>query len=179
MLVCLRAKAFPRPDRLSRRFAAFVYHSTRPANRSPLFRPDGRMSLHSRSAMGRRCPLLESEPRHSFPDPLGWYAVATTGSSMRASCSREIFRRGVDPLPNGGWRARLTVPIARTWGYLGSGKVVGENLRCAFHGFGFGGDGRCVRTAYGKRCRARLSSAPGDPSAAGIFAWYHEGKQPD
>jgi hypothetical protein len=66
--------------------------------------------------------------------------------------------------------------------HLGSGKVQGENLRCAFHGFEFGGDGRCVRTAYGKAVprKAKLGTWPIREHNGYVFAWYHpEGKQPD
>jgi len=120
-----------------------------------------------------------------FPDiPLGWYTVAT---------SEEVRPGQVVPVKYFGeelvlyrtesGEARLTDAYCPHMGaHLGSGKVQGENLRCAFHGFEFGGDGRCVRTGYGKAVprKAKLGTWPVREHNGYIFAWYHpEGKQPD
>ena len=78
--------------------------------------------------------------------------------------------------------ARLTDAYCPHLGaHLGAGKVEGESLRCAFHGFEFGGDGRCVRTAYGKAVprKAKLGTWPIREHNGYIFAWHHpEGQQP-
>jgi nitrite reductase/ring-hydroxylating ferredoxin subunit len=120
-----------------------------------------------------------------FPGiPLGWYAVAT---------SQEVDAGQVVPVKyfgeelilyrTEGGEARLTDAYCPHMGaHLGSGKVEGENLRCSFHGFEFGGDGRCVRTAYGKAVprKAILRTWPIVERNGYIFAWYHpERKQPD
>jgi len=120
-----------------------------------------------------------------FPGiPLGWYAVAT---------SQEVDAGQVVPVKyfgeelilyrTEGGEARLTDAYCPHMGaHLGSGKVEGENLRCSFHGFEFGGDGRCVRTAYGKAVprKAILRTWPIIERNGYIFAWYHpERKQPD
>jgi len=116
--------------------------------------------------------------------PLGWYTVAT---------SEEVKPGQVLPVKYFGeelilyrtesGEARLTDAYCPHMGaHLGSGKVQGENLRCAFHGFEFGGDGRCVRTGYGKAVprKARLGTWPIREHNGYIFAWYHpQGKQPE
>ncbi len=120
-----------------------------------------------------------------FPGiPLGWYAVAT---------SREVGTGQVVPVKyfgeelvlyrTEGGEARLIDAYCPHMGaHLGSGKVQGENLRCSFHGFEFGADGRCVRTAYGKAVprKALLGTWPIVERNGYIFAWYHpERSEPD
>ena len=87
----------------------------------------------------------------------------------------------LDPTDSG--QTRLTGAYCPHPGaHLGAGKVEGENLRCALHGFEFGGDGRCVKTAYGKGVprKAKLATWPLREHNGYIFAWYHpEGQQPD
>jgi len=116
--------------------------------------------------------------------PLGWYAVAT---SQEVEAGQVVPVRYFDEelilYRTQAGEARLTDAYCPHMGaHLGSGKVVGENLRCAFHGFEFGGDGRCVRTAYAKAVprKAILRTWPIVEQNGYVFAWYHpEGKQPD
>ena len=79
--------------------------------------------------------------------------------------------------------ARLTEAYCPHLGaHLASGKVQGENLRCSFHGFEFGGDGRCVKTAYGKAVprKAKLQTWAIREQNGYVFAWYHpQGNQPE
>jgi len=49
-------------------------------------------------------------------------------------------------------------PCPHLGAHLGAGNVVGESLRCAFHGFEFNTGGRCVSTPYGPAPRARLTT---------------------
>lgn len=118
-----------------------------------------------------------------FPGiPVGWYTVAT---------SREVRAGQVVPLKYFGeelvlyrtesGEARLTDAYCPHMGaHLGAGRVEGENLRCQFHGFEFGGDGRCVRTAYGKAVprKARLGTWPLREHNGYVFAWYHPQRKP-
>ena len=122
---------------------------------------------------------------HRFPGiPVGWYTVATSGE-LRAGQVLPVKYFGEELIlyRTESGEARLTDAYCPHMGaHLGSGKVQGENLRCAFHGFEFGGDGRCVRTAYGKAVprKAKLGTWPIREHNGYIFAWYHpEGKQAD
>ena len=145
------------------------------------------MNLHSgpetavlRAAHGES-KLVES---YRFPGiPLGWYTVAT---------SREVKPGQVLPVKYFGeelilyrtesGEAHLTGAYCPHMGAsLANGTVKGENLECPFHGFQFGGDGRCVR-AYGKSVprKAKLETWPIREHNGYIFAWYHpEGIAPE
>lgn len=97
-------------------------------------------------------------------------------------------------LPAGGvWRRRLAgkeLVVFRTQSgvlvaldawcpHLGAdlgvgGKVEGETIRCAFHGFCFGQDGACASTPYGKRLppAAKAKAHEVMERHGMIFAWY-------
>jgi hypothetical protein len=65
--------------------------------------------------------------------------------------------------------------------HLAKSTIEGENLQCPFHGFQFGGDGRCVH-AYGKSVprKAKLDTWPIREHNGYIFAWYHpERREPE
>jgi len=116
--------------------------------------------------------------------PLGWYTVAT---------SKEVKPGQVLPVKYFGQElilyrtetgeARLVDAYCPHMGaHLAHGKVQGDTLRCSFHGFEFGGDGRCVRTGYGKAVprKAKLGTWPIREHNGFVFAWYHpERTQPD
>lgn len=112
-----------------------------------------------------------------FPGiPVGWYTVAT---------SRELKPGKILPLKYFGEElvlyrtqsgaAHLVDAYCPHMGaHLAKGKIEGEHLRCPFHGFEFGADGRCVR-AYGKSVprKAKLGTWPIREHNGYIFAWYH------
>ena len=119
-----------------------------------------------------------------FPGiPVGWYTVAT---------SKEVKAGQVVPVKYFGeelilyrtesGEAHLTGAYCPHMGaHLAKGTVQGENLKCPFHGFQFGGDGRCVH-AYGKSVprKAKLDTWPIREHNGYIFAWYHpERTQPE
>ena len=120
-----------------------------------------------------------------FPGtPLGWYTVATSAEVRPGQVLPvKYFGEELVLYRTDSGEARLTEAYCPHLGaHLGSATVQGENLRCAFHGFEYGGDGRCVRTAYGKAVprKAILSTWQIREHNGYIFAWYHpEGKQPD
>jgi len=120
-----------------------------------------------------------------FPGiPAGWYAVGTS-QEVRAGqvVPLNYFGEELILYRTEGGEARLTGAYCPHMGaHLGAGKVEGENLRCAFHGFEFGGDGRCVRTAYGKAVprKAKLDTWMVREHNGYLFTWYHpDGKAPD
>lgn len=110
---------------------------------------------------------------------MGWFAVATS-NEVRPGQVRKVKYFGEELVlyRTESGEARLTGAYCPHMGaHLGDGRVQGENLRCGFHGFEFGGDGRCVRTAYGKAVprKAKLSTWRVMERNGYIFAWHHPG----
>ena len=120
-----------------------------------------------------------------FPGiPVGWYVVATS-DEVRAGQVHTVKYFGEELIlyRTESGQVHLSEAYCPHLGaHLGSGTVQGENLRCSFHGFEFGGDGRCVRTAYGKGVprKAKLTTWAIREHNGYVFTWYHpEGKQPE
>ena len=135
--------------------------------------------------MAARAASQESKlgQKFRFPGmPLGWYVVATSGE-VRAGqvVPVKYFGEELVLYRTESGEARLVGAYCPHMGaHLGTGRVLGESLQCPFHGFEFGGDGRCVRTSYGKAVprKAKLGTWPIREHNGYIFAWYHpEGRQ--
>jgi nitrite reductase/ring-hydroxylating ferredoxin subunit len=109
--------------------------------------------------------------RASKPEPLlppfpdGWYAVALSDELAPGQLTtRRLF--GTEILvyrTASGVAAALDTTCPHLGAHLGhGGKVCGEAVRCPFHGFEFGTDGRCVAVPAGvrvpKRAQARAWS---------------------
>jgi nitrite reductase/ring-hydroxylating ferredoxin subunit len=60
------------------------------------------------------------------------------------------------------------------------GRVVGDRLRCPFHGWEFGGDGRCAHIPYAKRIpqQARIETLPTRERNGSVFFWHHPKGEP-
>jgi len=122
---------------------------------------------------------------YRFPGiPVGWYTIATSKEVTAGQVQTvKYFGEELILYRTESGEARLTDAYCPHLGaHLGAGRVEGENLRCAFHGFEFGGDGRCVRTAYGKAVprKAKLGTWNVREHNGFIFTWYHpEGTQPE
>ena len=63
-----------------------------------------------------------------------------------------------------------------------NGKVVGESIQCPFHGWQFGGDGKCQHIPYCETipARAKVQNWPTSEVNGEIYMWYHPtGAAPD
>lgn len=118
------------------------------------------------------------------PFPRGWYFAAhsdelAVGAIVRVQlCGEELvlFRDAQ------GQVRMVDAYCPHLGAHLGhGGRVVGDRIRCPFHGWEFaGGDGACVRIANGDPVppKARLRCWPVVERDGVIFAWYHEGGEP-
>ena len=121
----------------------------------------------------------------SSPIPNGWFAVAWSRTRRRRGEAHPLLRPGARALPHAlaGGRTCST-PTARTSARTSAegGRVVGESLRCPFHGWQYDGTRRASRSPTAGRIPPRARVAPGRCVERNrmIFVWHHaEGKPPE
>jgi len=130
-----------------------------------------------------RLPRKDSY-RYPFPPfPASWYHLCLTSELTRGAvkqihcCGQElaVFRgddqkvRAVD-----GYCPHLGAPLSL-------GKVCGNSLRCAFHGWQYNGQGACVYIPYAQKIppKARLRSWPVRERNGVIYVYFDpEGREP-
>lgn len=116
--------------------------------------------------------------------PQGWYVVAASDEVRPGKVvGRRYFGRELVLYRTESGIVRAADGYCPHMGaHLEAARVVGEQLRCAFHGFQFDVDGVCVSTPYGQRVppRARLSTWPLCEQNGLILTWFDsEGKPPE
>jgi len=127
---------------------------------------------------------LRAREDDPLPLPNGWFAVAW---------SKELGEGDVKPVHYFGeelvlfrtrsGRARVVDPFCPHLGaHLGhGGRVMGETIRCPFHGWQFDGEtGACTTIPYCERIppRAQVRSWEVLERNGMIFAWYHAEQKP-
>ena len=118
------------------------------------------------------------------PHPRGWYVVAlSTDLRPGARVTRTFFGADAVVFRTEGGRAVVTRPFCPHMGaHLGhSGRVQGETLRCAFHGFRFDINGHCVAAYPGARPppKCQLGVFPSRERNGHVLAYYDpEGAPP-
>jgi 3-ketosteroid 9alpha-monooxygenase subunit A len=125
-----------------------------------------------------------SAARFPFPLPFGWFPVAwsdelAVGEVRPVRCfGREL---ALARFEHEGARV-FDAHCPHLGAHLGyGGRVVADSLRCPFHGWGFGADGRCREVPYSRRIppAARLRPWPVVERAGLVLAWYHpKGRAP-
>ncbi|TXS96100.1 Rieske 2Fe-2S domain-containing protein [Parahaliea maris] len=122
---------------------------------------------------------------NTTPDfPMGWFSVARSQELQVGEVQRvHAFDRELAL-----YRTRSGVPVIQDafcphlGAHLGvEGRVVGESLRCPFHGWRFDTSGQCVEIPYCEEIpeRARIRMWPTAEKNNEIYIWFHpEGKDP-
>jgi len=121
-----------------------------------------------------------------LPVPNGWFAVAFA-RELREGEVRPLHYFGEDLVlfrTRSGHARVLDAFCPHLGAHLGhGGRVMGETLRCPFHGWQYDGTtGECVHIPYCERIpqQARLRSWDVREKNGMIFTWYHaEGKPPE
>ena len=130
---------------------------------------------------------MSSRDRHhtELPIPNGWFAVAFSRDLAPGEVKRihyfdedlVLFRTRT------GAAKALDAYCPHLGAHLGEGgRVVGETIRCPFHGWRYDGSGACVEIPYCDKIppRARLRGWDVLERNHLIFLWHHaEGKPPD
>ncbi len=126
----------------------------------------------------------ESKAAPQLPFPIGWYSIERARNLGKGEVKpvyafdRELvlFRT------REGKAVVLDAFCPHLGAHLGhGGRVIGENLRCPFHGWKFGSDGHCTEIPYCDDIpsRAQLRSWPVSETNGDIMVWFHpEGAAP-
>jgi 3-ketosteroid 9alpha-monooxygenase subunit A len=109
--------------------------------------------------------------------PKGWFAVAFSGELAPGAVQpmRWFGRRFVAFRGESGKLAILDAYCPHLGADLGvGGKVVGDSVRCPFHAWRYGLDGRCVEVPYAKKIppRACVTSWPIEEKNGIVFLWH-------
>ncbi|TFH26755.1 MAG: FeS-binding protein [Myxococcales bacterium] len=118
--------------------------------------------------------------------PNGWFAVAWSKDLVDGQVLRTRYfdQELVLFRTRSGAIKALDAYCAHLGAHLAEGgRVVGETIRCPFHGWQYGGDGRCVEIPYCKEhappSAARVRAWPICERNQMIFLWHHHaGREP-
>jgi nitrite reductase/ring-hydroxylating ferredoxin subunit len=117
--------------------------------------------------------------------PNGWFAVAWSSDVREGEVKRAHYfgRELVIFRTRSGVARVLDAYCPHLGAHLAEGgRVVGENVRCPFHGWQYDGDGRCVAIPYCQKipAKARVHAWKTVEVNGMILVWHHaEGKEPD
>ena len=126
----------------------------------------------------------ESKAERQLPFPIGWYSVER-GRNLLKGEVKPIYafdRELVLFRTREGKAVVLDAFCPHLGAHLGyGGRVIGENIRCPFHGWVFGRDGNCTEIPYCDSIpdRANLRAWPVSETNGDIMVWYHpDGAEP-
>ena len=120
----------------------------------------------------------QGESRSLHPYPNGWYAVAWASDvPVGGVVSTQIVGQEVVVFRTPSGVAVMKAHCPHLGAHLGlGGTVVGESIRCPFHGFCFDRFGECVATGYGTEVPSGLSAStwPSVEKDGAIFVWHDQ-----
>ncbi len=123
--------------------------------------------------------MVAPQEQTELPIPNGWFAIAWSSDLVAGTVQRARYfdRELVLYRTRDGALHVLDAYCPHLGAHLGEGgRVIGETIRCPFHGWQFGGDGVCVNVPYSKKpppAKARLRSWPVCERNGFVFVWHH------
>jgi nitrite reductase/ring-hydroxylating ferredoxin subunit len=130
--------------------------------------------------MSLRLPLLDRSLAPSLPYPRGWYVIAESEGVAPGDVKPvTAFGRDLVVFRTQDGEAHVTNAYCPHLGaHLGyGGTIVGNHIRCPFHGWQFEGKtGTCVKAAHGDPVplRAEIRRWHVDEQDGVILVWFHE-----
>jgi phenylpropionate dioxygenase-like ring-hydroxylating dioxygenase large terminal subunit len=127
--------------------------------------------------------VCESHLQQQLDFPIGWFSVARSREIGKGEVQRVYaFDRELALFRT---REGIAVVLDAFCPHLGAhmgveGRVVGETLRCPFHGWQFDADGACTEIPYCEDIpeRARVRSWHVSETNGDIMVWYHPNEEP-
>lgn len=115
-----------------------------------------------------------------LPIPNGWFAIAWSNDLTKGTVKRARYfdREMVMFRTREGAVHVLDAYCPHLGAHLAEGgRVMGETVRCPFHGWQFGGDGICKTIPYSEKAppaKARVKSWPVLERNGFVFVWHHD-----
>ena len=122
--------------------------------------------------------LCESKTEVQLPVPIGWYSIERSHNLLTGEVKAvyAFDRELVLYRSREGKAVVLDAFCPHLGAHLGyGGRVVGEDIRCPFHGWLFGQDGNCTKIPYCEDIpeRAKVRSWHVSETNGDIMVWYH------
>ena len=110
--------------------------------------------------------------------PMGWYSVSRSQELLVGEVTAvQAFDRELVLYRTRSGKAVLQDAFCPHLGaHLGhEGRVIGESVRCPFHGWQFGTDGKCEHIPYCDEIpeRARIRTWPTEEKNGEVYVWFH------
>ena len=110
--------------------------------------------------------------------PMGWYSVSRSQELLVGEVKAvQAFDRELVLYRTRSGKAVLQDAFCPHLGaHLGhEGRVIGESVRCPFHGWQFGTDGKCEHIPYCDEIpeRARIRTWPTEEKNGEVYVWFH------
>ncbi|MFT4571443.1 MAG: nitrite reductase/ring-hydroxylating ferredoxin subunit [Hyphomicrobiaceae bacterium] len=130
------------------------------------------------SSKKRRITSSLAPRTHVLPVPNGWYTIIGSSELLPGEIVSitAVDRPLVVYRDEKGAAHVFDAHCPHMGAHLGGGRVIGETLRCPFHGWTYDADGQCVDIPYCQTKipdQARVRSYPVDEKDGFIYFWYH------
>jgi nitrite reductase/ring-hydroxylating ferredoxin subunit len=124
--------------------------------------------------------MLRAPPAERFPDyPVSWYLFGRLRELRRGPVTKDLLgRKLVAFRTESGRVAVLDARCAHLGADLGCGRVMGETIACAFHGWRYGPDGACTQIAAATEVPAFARQRSYPVAVRHGFVYFFNGPEP-